>query len=283
MSDGDGTAGDSSGTVMDRRALLRAGGVVAGIAGIGGYAAAQAPAAAAAGDPVLMGATNDAYEPALSLANTGSGAPLRLQEDSNPSDNANGPGDLRNNRGELQFSHFVGGEFLFAPVFTSYNASQLFPVRPFRAVDTRTTVGRANIVNGGVGNLDSAGRLIGGHTIEIGLGNEVFQGTAVFANLTVTGAVSSGYLTVWPSGARPGTSSLNYSAGQVVANFCVSGLSSVDSVRLYAKTTTHVLLDVVAFAAGSPSKVGPMLAAAGPSSLAGPARKPPAWFTGKNG
>ncbi|MDQ1740198.1 MAG: hypothetical protein QOE53_1850 [Pseudonocardiales bacterium] len=56
MSDGEGTAGDGSGTVMDRRALLRAGGVVAGIAGIAGYGAAQAPAAeAAAGDPVLAG------------------------------------------------------------------------------------------------------------------------------------------------------------------------------------------------------------------------------------
>lgn len=31
MSDVEGTAGDGSGTVMDRRALLRVGGVVAGL------------------------------------------------------------------------------------------------------------------------------------------------------------------------------------------------------------------------------------------------------------
>jgi hypothetical protein len=290
MSDVEGTAGDSSGTVMDRRALLRMSGVVAGIAGIGGYAVGSAPsAAAAAGDPVLMGATNnagtagtlvttDAYGPTVLLSNTGPGAPLRLAERSSPDAPISDSGDLMNINGDLHFAH---GDFMLASVFTSYNSARLLPVRPFRAVDTRTAAGRANIVNR-AGNLDSAGRLIGGHTIEIDLGDHVFQGTAVYANLAVIQAVASGYLTVWPSGTRPGTSALNHAAGQVVSNFCVSGLSFADTVRVYAKATTHVLMDVVAFAAGGPEDVnGPLLAATGDTRLAAPARKPPAWRTHK--
>jgi hypothetical protein len=291
MSDVEGTAGDSSGSVMDRRALLRASGLVAGIAG---YAAVQAPAAAAAtGDPVLAGATNDGgasptvltahtWQPSLILDNAGTGAPLRLAV--HPAPEYVDSGDLMNVGGDLRFAH---GDYYLGSVYTSLNANQLVPVQPFRLVDTRTAAGRANILNRS-GNLDSAGRVIGGHTIEIDLGTEVYQGTAVFANLTVTQPVSGGYLTLWPSGTRPGTSAVNYVAGQAVGNFCVSGLSETDTLRLYARTTTHVLLDVVAFAVGSgwrdvrrapepPPIVGP------PEDLAGPARKAPTWRTRRNG
>ncbi|HEX8306530.1 MAG TPA: hypothetical protein VF612_16770 [Jatrophihabitans sp.] len=283
MSDVEGTAGDGSGAVMNRRALLRASGVAAGIAGI---AAALAPSAdAATGDPVLAGASNDGgaspttltantWQPTLILDNAGTGVPLRLA--AHPAPEFADSGDLMNIDGDLCFAH---GDYWVGSVYTSLSASQLIPVRPFRAVDTRTTAGRANILNRS-GNLDSAGRLIGGHTIEIDLGNEVFQGAAVYANVTVTQPVSSGYLTVWPSGTRPGTSTLNYLAGQVVANSCVSGLSSTDTLRVYAQRTTHVLLDVVAFAAGiwsdvrrapEPPPIVPV------EDLAGPARKAPAW------
>jgi hypothetical protein len=291
MSDIDGTADNTSGTGMNRRALLRAGGMVAGIAGIGGYAAAHASSAGAAtGDPVLQGGNNqagtastflntDAEAPTLLLSNTGPGAPLRLAEHTS-APSISESGDLMNFNGDLQFSH---GDSMLASVFTSFNSSRLFPVMPFRAVDTRTAAGRGHIINVG-GNLDSAGRLIGGHTIDIDLTDYVYLGTAVFTNLTVTQAVSDGYLTLWPRGTRPATSTLNYSAGQVVANFCVCGLSGVDTLRLYAKATTHVLMDIVAFAAGSQADVnGAFLATAGASNLAGPARKPPAWRTSKNG
>jgi hypothetical protein len=290
VNDFDEAAKTSGGTVMNRRALLRAGGVVAGVAGIGGYAAANAPTAGAvAGQPVLMGESNDAgaastalaaatSTPTLILANSGRGAPLRLAEHTF-SDWMLDAGDLINVGGELAFGH---AESVVGSVYTSITASQLVPVRPFRIVDTRTAAGRANIANRS-GNLDSSGRLIGGHTIDIDLSGHVYEGTAVFANLTVTEPVSSGFLTLWPSGSRPGTSSLNFAAGQTVANFCVSGLSGVDTVRLYAQRTAHVVLDVVAFAAGSPDDVnGPLLARDSASKLAGPARKPPAWRTAKN-
>jgi hypothetical protein len=287
MSDVEGTAGDCPATVMNRRALLRAGGVVAGIAGMAGYAAASAPGAAAAqGDPVLAGEDNDAgtrvttllsdtWLPTLILANIGTGAEFRLAEREVPKFVESG--DLVNVRGDLRFSH--GDLTKLGSVYTSYSASQLVPVRPFRLVDTRTEAGRAHIVNR-TGNLDSIGRLKGGPTIEIDLGDSVFQGTAIFANLTATQSSLSGYLTLWPDGSRPNTSSLNYSAGHSAANFCVSGLYR-DSILLYASTTTHVVLDVVAFAAGRPSDVHRELVLP-PRKLAGPARKAPAWHTSQN-
>ena len=289
MSDVESTAGDSSGTVVNRRALLRASGVVAGIAGIGGYAAANAPAAVAApGDPLVIGVQNsagtastalrsggaDADGPTLILGNLGPGVPLRLESQTGVDLETAEPGDLMNIEGDLRFVHSFTSAG--ASVYTSVTASQLFPVRPYRAVDTRTEAGQSYLLYA-PGSLDSEGRLIGGHTMEIDLSYDVYLGTAVFANLTVTQPVSGGFLTLWPGGARPATSTLNYTAGQTVANFCVSGLGPYDSVLVYARSTTHVLLDVVAFAAGGPENVN-RPAAAAVSGLAAPVRKAPAWF-----
>jgi len=289
MSDGESTAGDTSGAAMDRRTLLRAGGLVAGIAGITGYAGAQAPAAGAAtGDPVLAGASNNggtsptgltanSSQSTLILANTGTGAPLRLTPQDEPESVESG--DLINTGGELRYAH---ASYYVATVYTALTASQLIPVTPARVADTRTAAGRANIVNQR-GNLDSAGRLIGGHFIEIDLRDLVYAGLAVFANVTVTQPVARGYLTVWPTGPRPATSTLNYVAGQSVANFCVCGLSSEDTVRVYAQQTAHVVLDVVGFAVGNPTNVHRPLLAPDASRLASPAGTPPAWWTARNG
>jgi hypothetical protein len=77
---------------------------------------------------------------------------------------------------------------------------------------------------------------------------------------------------------RHDTSTLNYAAGQTVANSCVSGLGYNDHLHLYAERTTHVLLDIVAFVVGSYSALNPRLRASlAVSGAAGPARKAPAW------
>ncbi|HEX8092367.1 hypothetical protein [Jatrophihabitans sp.] len=286
--DASGTAAGTSGTVVNRRALLRASGVAAGIAGLGGLAAAQAPAAdAAAGDPLVMGAINDAENqytalqssgniPTMTLVNNGNGAPLRLEDTAQAIANS---GDLVNVNGDLQLgnSHLAPGS-----VFTSYNTSRLVPFRPFRIVDTRTAAGRSNLVNPAQ-HLDSAGRLIGGHTIDINLARTgVAYRISAFVNLTVTQAVADGYLTLWPSGTRPGTSTLNYSAGQTVGNFAVSGLS-LDRMRLYANTTTHVLIDLVAFVHRPSGVNNSVQATTGAATAARSTRKPPAWWTSQNG
>ncbi|HEX8092369.1 hypothetical protein [Jatrophihabitans sp.] len=292
MSDVDGTAANTSGTVVNRRALLRASGVAAGIAGIGGIAAASAPpAGAAAGDPVLIGATNDAGTSStalrstedglvLILKNQGRGAPLRLRQRISGGIPTTDSGDLMNVGGDLRFSH---GDSMLASVFTADNASRLVPVRPYRFIDTRISDGGANLL-ASPDDFDSAGRLLGGREVQLQFSEVVYLANAVFMNLTVTQPAADGYLTVWPDGGRLATSALSYSAGQTVANFCVSDMGPTDTVMLYTLRTTHVLVDVLAFDVGDPRDVANRLQpTTGSSNLAGAARTPPAWHTSQNG
>jgi hypothetical protein len=53
-------------------------------------------------------------------------------------------------------------------------------------------------------------------------------------NITVTGTLTSGYLTAYPDGvARPTASSVNYVAGRSVANMSVMPLGSSGAIDIY--------------------------------------------------
>jgi hypothetical protein len=65
--------------------------------------------------------------------------------------------------------------------------------------------------------------------------------------LTVTGTGGAGFASVWPSGAWPGTSSVNFTeGGATVATTTVAGLSSA-TFQILASTTTDVLIDVIGY------------------------------------
>lgn len=277
---------------LDRRALLRRGGaVLAGAAGVAALTTGRA--SAAAGDPVVLGANNDAQATAttitsstasatLALANSASGAAANVVPVSPAFDvdvyvGATKSGDLVNHTGALLFTHDPSrvGE-----VYTDAWASQLVPIKPQRMLDTRTAAGRDHVLNR-TGAFDSAGRLLAGHTISLDLSDLVFDGVAVYANLTIVQPLKAGYATLWPSGTRPGISSINYAAGQIVANFAVCGLSSIDSVEIFTQQTTHVLLDVTGFAVGGLWQVNPGVRPATAAATLAPGgtttRKPPSW------
>ena len=77
---------------------------------------------------------------------------------------------------------------------------------------------------------------------------------AVVANVTVTGTTSTGYLTIWPAGQpRPVASSLNWSAGQTVANAVTVKVGAGGKVSVFnAAGSAHVVVDVVGtFSPGS--------------------------------
>ena len=67
---------------------------------------------------------------------------------------------------------------------------------------------------------------------------------AVVANVTVVGASTPGFVTVYPCGTRPGTSSVNYLAGEAVANEVIAKLSPVGSICVYAHSAVNVIVDV---------------------------------------
>jgi hypothetical protein len=269
---------------LGRRALLTRGGVVAaGVVGAGAVAAAVAgPASAANGDPVLIGEANDGdvggppteltvenagiatfviVNEGIDTTNEGAGPNLNLNPSSatglGPAATTAG-GDLTaTGDGDLWFTHlFTEGTtsmIVPAPMHTEATANVYAPLEtPVRILDTRTTAGRASIVNAS-GNLDSTGRLKAGKTIVINLDSLVYFAEAVFGNLTVTGMAGAGYLTVWSGAtARPATSSIDFGATGSLANFMSSGTSEdsttiLNVVHIYAEATTHVILDVAGF------------------------------------
>lgn len=122
-----------------------------------------------------------------------------------------------------------------------------YGVAPTRILDTRSSLG----ASGPVGP---------GQVIEVavrGQGGVPEQATGVMLNLTAVSPTSDGFLSVFPDGAWPGSSSLNFVAGQVVANQVFSALSSGGSIRIFNFSgTTHVVADVVAFTSTSPTIPG---------------------------
>jgi hypothetical protein len=271
-----------------RRALLTRGGVVAaGVVGAGVAGAAVAGRAnAAPGDPVLQGTVNSvgtnvaateisatnstAATPTVVLTNLGSTASgetspsLRLTPAAaglvNPSSATVG-GDLAaTNDGELWFTHEIPQPSPNPPVIapaivhTEANSNTFVPLAtPFRILDTRTTAGRAHVID--PSGKFSGGKLLGGKTIHVNLSSLVFFADAMTANLTVLVPAAGGWLVLWSGvGSRPNASSINYAKGAALSNLTVSALAFntttfVSSIGIFTTATTAVTLDVIGFSA----------------------------------
>ena len=67
---------------------------------------------------------------------------------------------------------------------------------------------------------------------------------AVSLNVTAVGPVGSGYVTVFPCGAQPTVSSLNYITGQTVPNAVIAPLSPTGEVCFYSQADTDLITDV---------------------------------------
>ena len=72
---------------------------------------------------------------------------------------------------------------------------------------------------------------------------------AVVVNVTAVGPTAAGYLTVWPDAVtRPGTSDLNFNAGQTVPNLVVVQVGTDGKVALFnAAGSADVIADVVGY------------------------------------
>lgn len=300
-----GPGHDDEDRTASRRALLTRGGVVAaGVVGAGVAGAAVAGRAnAAVGDAVLQGNVNNvgtnvaATEiaaanapttptPTVILTNTGGNTTtgeaspqLRLTPAAAGLDvpaTATVGGDLvATNTGDLWFSHdgpSYGGLFP-ALVHTEANSNVFVPfAAPVRILDTRSSTLRASILDP-TGNLDSSGRLLGGHTIHINLSSLVFFADSMTANLSVIGPLAGGYVTLW-SGAvvKPNASSISFGKGQAISNLTVSGIAfsntGVSSIAIFAVQTTHVILDVTGVTAPGFEFAKVAISAASPTTRA---------------
>jgi uncharacterized repeat protein (TIGR01451 family) len=67
---------------------------------------------------------------------------------------------------------------------------------------------------------------------------------AVSLNVTAVDPVGAGYVTVFPCGAQPTVSSLNYVTGQTVPNAVIAPLSPNGEVCFFSQVDTHLITDV---------------------------------------
>ena len=261
------------------------------IAGAAGALALPTPASAAEGDPVLAGRSTDAgpvpttvaggapTAPTLGLANpatTGTYAAPTLRLAPSGSDGLDpatvAAGDLASSGDLLWYGHTAAasGAGVTGAVYTSAFANHLhFLDAPRRVLDTRS--GGATDEGGNpndrrtrvvAGRFDSAGRLLGGSALVLDLSELVLSGVGIFANLTVVGPASSGFLTAYPTpdGSprtdgldRPAASSLNFVRGvPALANFAVVRLGAGGRISVYSTALAHVLLDLTAVSVAEP-------------------------------
>ena len=100
------------------------------------------------------------------------------------------------------------------------------PLASARVLDTRIGAGG---ISGPVGGTATARFVI------LGAGGVPLTGvSSVVLNVTVTGPTANGFVTVFAGGTtKPGTSNLNYTTGQTVANLVVVPVGADGSVSLY--------------------------------------------------
>jgi IPT/TIG domain/RTX calcium-binding nonapeptide repeat (4 copies) len=126
------------------------------------------------------------------------------------------------------------------PVVPPAVAAVLSPVEPFRLFDTRP--GELGMRDVGKSKVDESHRL---DVRVTGLGGIPLAGVAaVSLNVTVADAEASGYVTVFPCGEQPVVSSVNFVAGQVVANAVLAPVSADGRVCFYSNVPTNLIVDV---------------------------------------
>jgi uncharacterized protein (DUF1501 family) len=128
-----------------------------------------------------------------------------------------------------------------APGGSSRPRTGFVPLTPARVLDTRDGTGGV-----AVGPIPANGSLMVALGGQGGLPSSGVR--AVALNVTVTGAVGAGYLTVHAADAdRPLASSLNFRAGDTVANHVLSAVDGAGRIAVFASASTQVVADVVGY------------------------------------
>ncbi len=121
-------------------------------------------------------------------------------------------------------------------------SSPYVPTDPGRIIDTRPGAQTVDHSFEGIG-VRAAGSVT--QLTVAGRYGVPADASAVALNITVTGSIAGSFLTVFPCGAtQPNTSTLNYNAGQTIANAAISKIGTNGQVCFYTDTATHLLVDV---------------------------------------
>ena len=120
-------------------------------------------------------------------------------------------------------------------------SQMFFPVTPDRLFDTRPEKPQ--------GAVTVSQRKVGGTTtlsvkVTGKVGVPASGVAAVALNVTSTQQDGNGYVTVYPCGALPSTSNLNFQVGVSVPNMVIAPVSAGGKVCFYASVGTHLIADV---------------------------------------
>lgn len=137
---------------------------------------------------------------------------------------------LYNNSGNSQLVADVVGWY---GTVSASEGGRFDPLIPTRAYDSRE---------------DPTGGFVGGRDYTVGLGTFPAGTAAIQLNVTVTNALSAGYVTIYNDGApRPTASNLNFGKGETVANAVIVGLASTNRIRVFTNAAyVDIVFDAVA-------------------------------------
>ena len=127
--------------------------------------------------------------------------------------------------------------------YSAAATSQFKPIVPDRVMDSRNGLG-------------SAGRLGAGQVVELNLPNAPADVTGAMLNVTSLHPDGLGFVTVFPCGAIPPTSSVNPVAGNIRPNTVTTPLSPNRSICLYSSTGVGLIVDVFGYMSPGPSSNG---------------------------
>lgn len=144
-------------------------------------------------------------------------------------------------------------------VFTSVAAHVVLDLQGYFNVGSKMTLGtpaRYLDTRPGQKTFDSGqqgqGMLAAGTTKAVyvqGRGQVSSDATSVVITLTATQAAAKGWMTVFPCGsARPNASSINFAAGQTVANTMIATIGTTFAICIYTSANVHAIVDVSGFA-----------------------------------
>ena len=131
---------------------------------------------------------------------------------------------------------------LVVDIFGVLSSTTFTPVpAPARLLDTRPGERTTD------GQMTGGGAMTTGSTLEVpvaGRGAMGSSGQTAVLNVTIDGATTNGYLTLWACGTeQPKTSNINYVPGVTVANAVVTALGANGSVCVFSSGAAHVIID----------------------------------------
>ncbi len=125
-------------------------------------------------------------------------------------------------------------------------SAEVEPLNPVRMIDTRPGTSTVD------GQFAGIGQRPANATTEIkvsGRGGASTSAQTVVLNVTVTGALGDGYVTVWPCGSpKPSTSTVNFTRGQTIANMAITKIGTAGNaagkVCVASSVATQLIVDL---------------------------------------